>query len=643
MGRGDVSAPADGWARLLEASASRLLDPYLLWAIATDFRDYAGVRETGRVPVALEAEQDCQTLADCLRAGALPGVALSTLYTQGDGALEPKDLRHATALVERDALIEAMLSPLIRRMELGAPLAGAQPADQTAAADVAVPRAEGEEPPWRPEVVIGIVDDFVAFDHPRLRAPDGSSRVRYVWSQDAVPPRAIDASLWKPCGAGGHELCTREAAMIRPLADAYPAVLRRATHGTHVADVAAGGSTEEIIAVHLPPRAVTDSSGGAMNVQMLDAIRYIVRRAGPQARVVVNISYATTAGPHDGSSILESAIEELLSRRGEDHLAIVVPAGNAREARGHAQFTLDAKCPRQTLQWLIAPDDRTPTFMEIWLPEGAAERIRVRLCSPSGVSSPPLQAPALCVDRLEAGFAAFFLPRVANGERGTMILLAVSATHGSSGGGTPAAAGIWTVELSHDGSGASDVVHAWIERDDTVQAQGTRGRQSVFVDPHYARPGQVPRPPEDDPSAYVKRRGAFNTIATGTHTIVVGAHVKHSVDGRVQAASEYSGSGPTRGARVGPDLTATADDSTILHGVRAAATHGVDTVRMNGTSVAVPRATRVVAGLFRDPAVLAGESVKERLRRLLQRPKGPVRDRERDGDGALPDDPMPIV
>jgi hypothetical protein len=41
--------------------------------------------------------------------------------------------------------------------------------------------------------------------------------------------------------------------------------------------------------------------------------------------------------------------------------------------------------------------------------------------------------------------------------------------------------------------------------------------------------------------------------------------------------------------------------------------------------------------------VLAGESVKERLRRLLQRPKGPVRDRERDGDGALPDDPMPIV
>ena len=48
--------------------------------------------------------------------------------------------------------------------------------------------------------------------------------------------------------------------------------------------------------------------------------------------LAVNISYGTFAGPHDGSSLLESALDELLAM-GRKNFAIVLAAGNARRER----------------------------------------------------------------------------------------------------------------------------------------------------------------------------------------------------------------------------------------------------------------------------------------------------------------------
>ncbi|WP_280153312.1 S8 family serine peptidase [Piscinibacter sp. XHJ-5] len=632
-----MSALPAEWTRLESAFSTHPLDPYLVWAIATDFRDYADVLESGEVPVAIEMKAGI----DCRRLGELPGVRLSPLYIDDVEPLGLQGLRHATALVRRDHLVDTLLSASIQRMELGAPIARSpSPRERpdtrrTTDSDTSEP----DPPAWKPQVVIGIVDDFVAFGHPRLRDRDGASRVRFVLSQDTEAPAAIDPGLWRSLGIDGHELCTIGVPPDR-LVNAYPKVLPRATHGTHVADLAAGCDDDsdavrhaEVIAVHLPRSVVADTSGGAMNVRMLDALRYIVRRAGPQAKVVVNMSFATTAGPHDGSSILERAIDDLVRARRPQRFAVVVPAGNAHEARGHARFTLDRTRQEQLLHWQIAPDDLTPTFMEIWLPHGMSERVGVRVRPPAGPASPPLQGPRVWLDPSHAApaFGVVFLPRVANGATGTMILVVVGPTVTRRVGATPAPHGLWTVELSHDGAADIGEIHAWIERDDSMGPQPAGGRQSAFVDPQYVRPGQVPEPPADGALAYVKREGSFNTIATGEQTVVVGAHVPGMRNGRADPAAGYSGGGPNRPpGRDGSDFTAAGEESATLHGLRAAATGGVDTVRMNGTSVSAPQATRAIGRLLVEQAAVKGVASAKTLREQVRdqvSPRGGSRSR----------------
>jgi hypothetical protein len=57
----------------------------------------------------------------------------------------------------------------------------------------------------------------------------------------------------------------------------------------------------------------------------------------------------------------------------------------------------------------------------------------------------------------------------------------------------------------------------------------------------------------------------------------------------------YSGAGPTRSSRLGPDIRAMSEESRTLHGRRAAAVAPGDSVRLNGTSVAVPQIVRYIA------------------------------------------------
>ena len=85
---------------------------------------------------------------------------------------------------------------------------------------------------------------------------------------------------------------------------------------------------------------------------MLDALNYILQRADEIAAlentaplpVVVNLSYGTIAGPHDGTALLEAAIDQLIASRATP-LRVVLPAGNHYLARCHARFRLPAAKP----------------------------------------------------------------------------------------------------------------------------------------------------------------------------------------------------------------------------------------------------------------------------------------------------------
>ena len=122
-------------------------------------------------------------------------------------------------------------------------------------------------------------------------------------------------------------------------------------------------------------------------------------------------------------------------------------------------------------------------------------------------------------------------------------------------------------------TGTADLgeIHAWIERDDTLRGQPTRGRQSHFLDRalRTLEAGARSRR-RTTRSAYVKRRGSFNTIATGARTIVVGAYVEQSngASRPIRAAGRRAALQPARHDAAG----AAARNSPTLHGLRAAAT-----------------------------------------------------------------------
>jgi hypothetical protein len=145
-------------------------------------------------------------------------------------------------------------------------------------------------------------------------------------------------------------------------------VSRRVAHGTHVMDLAAGYDLSDaereqrpIVCVQLPEATTADPSGESLDAYALDAIRYILERADEIARrkpgrshlpVVINFSFGDVAGPHDGSSNLEKAIDELVrERRRMAPLEIVIPSGNAHLARLHAEWSFAKPGQRIDLHW----------------------------------------------------------------------------------------------------------------------------------------------------------------------------------------------------------------------------------------------------------------------------------------------------
>lgn len=541
-------------------------------------------------------------------------------------------------------------------------------------------------PRWD-EAILGIVDDGIAFAHARFLDRDGKPRVVRFWDQrvpvdepEFEPQQPVTYGVeWDAREIGDlmdahrHAGLVDEDALYGSVGQAQ--VGERARHGTHVLDVAAGLDASSyapaIVAVQLPSPIAADASGALLGPHLFDGVRFIVDRADRHAEtlsggdatagpvpVVVNLSYGLMGGPHDGSSVLESALAELVAAREgafdptrpEDGLdpnaialqgaaaqvfplSIVIAAGNGALARCHATFMATPGGTR-TLHWRIPPDSLTASYLEIWLghatPDATDTGIHVRVVPPvptSGVDG--VVAAGQCAhlhdttwtkdeDRNERTLVASvaYLPESTTvgpgGPGGTfrslyndrdMILVAVAPTDGFEVGRAWAPAGLWTVEVTHTGN--QDVeVHAWIRRNDSPFGSRTGGRQSWFEDADYLVHDDEGRLVEhDDPAspAAVRRSTTLNGIATGRNVLVVGAQ---RAEGD-RTATQYTAHGPVvPGAasvtpwRRGPDLLAPADRSPARPGVPGAGTRSGSVVHLNGTSVAAPSFARRMVEQF---------------------------------------------
>ena len=397
-------------------------------------------------------------------------------------------------------------------------------------------------------VVMAVIDDGICFAHEAFQDADEKTRIQYWWQQDGPEPDEIpNGTVGREIGKNAFEAGAetrdgiddfmananmdetdiyRAAGVVDfSLGRGSSAALRR-SHGTHVLDVAAGYRRDDeenikrpIIAVQLPSEIVEKSSGAELEFHVVKAVEYILHRArelkpeGAKLPVVITMSYGFIAGPHDGTTSLEVALKNRLEDYGDEAAQMILSAGNSHLSRCHAEFTIDSPLEPVELEWMVLPDDRTSSFLEIWLPYDSDvlppgdcspmvdDRIDVSVVAPNGQESgfvPGVQGDpvrfALNGSTAEIDAAAEIKYAFVTGEtmRG-MFRITLSPTEHLAGepggwaGHALAPAGVWRVRVRRNTLASDAVINAWIQRDDTIYGFPPRGRQSYFVSACYDR------------------------------------------------------------------------------------------------------------------------------------------------------------
>ena len=662
------------------------LDPYATWSLSEAgqshlFRVDAVRTDQGpyEFQVLIELKDpsriSARDLADGTKLlGADPGVlerwrasiSIPRAYTHLPAELQ--QIKHITAIVTdgfldllagpsgdrlRDALARVTLSRPVPREAMRDRNVAAQPASSARAAAAAPPK-----------VLVGIIDDGLAFGHERVRNANGTSRVESIWLQDGEPgssahfdygreirkqgPQGIDALLAasRPHGVIDDDDFYRRAGAVDYRRAGHKPLAWRQAHGTHVLDLTAGAKpgTEPnwpIVCVQLPVATTADTSGATLAVKVIDGIWYILLRsleiAGRPIPVAINLSYGTIAGPHDGTSHLESAIDsltELWEQAFGVRAQIVMSSGNSHLGRVHARIDQSvlqaAKDHCVELPWRIQPDDRTPSYVEVWLPHRGRKfpsPVELSVVTPGGLESPIVARNNLAGCKLVDANSVlcqvsyeYASPPTGRG----VFLIAVGPSAALEPGSDPVAPfGIWRLRIKDVGLAQGEHVNAWIQRDDTPYGYPTVGRQSYFDDARYVRFGEAGRELEtDDNASVVRRAGSLNAIATGERTVVIGGVMR-----REERPAKYSAGGPvepkygsTQAGRNGPEALSVSDDSKVLWGTLAAGTRSGSVVAMDGTSVAAPLVTRWIA----EQLAAGGKGDRDAVQQLAAQPGTPT-------------------
>lgn len=435
-------------------------------------------------------------------------------------------------------------------------------------------RAENERLPFTGRgSIVAALDFGLDFAHPNFLNADGTTRLLALWDQGA----AYDPAHPNRFGYG-RQYTPAEINAALAAADPYqalgygpqPSDTGKGTHGAHTMDIAAGngraagsrpGAACEaaLLFVHLSTRRLGTSENLGDSVRLLEALDWVDETARDRPWVV-NLSVGSTAGSHDGTSLVEQGMHELL--RSCDNGAICQSAGNYRSADLAVHGRL-ADGEHRDLGWIIDPADTTPNELDAWY--SGKDRFIVALRPPQGADvfrASLGEAATITHDGAVVGRLYHRKNDPNNGDNHVEIFLYPNAPPGT-----------WTLRLTGDYV-INGRYHAWIERD-------------------LAKPGAQSRfDPGISSSAYT-----VGTIATSPLVITVGAYDGHAEDAPV---APFSSCGPTRDERYDkPELLAPGVDVLAARSIpRGALRQEGLLVERSGTSMACPHVTGVVATLF---------------------------------------------
>jgi hypothetical protein len=490
-----------------------------------------------------------------------------------------------------------------------------------------------------------VVDDGCPWARSDLRLPNGCSRLRSLWYQQA-PDTTIEHTQALPHSWAGRYWDTSRmndwlsraghdpAAAYAEWGDGH--LMRRTSHGAHIlglllgragdmlpphdvtvgpdsaalatpagkARASAGPAGPDLVFVQLPRSVRSTVSRAALTPWVLEGIAHGVQHAAAARRAVATLSLESYDGPHDGSSLFEAGVQALIDQardRQQLDLRVVLAAGNAHQRQVAA--TLDLQPGRPTeLKWEAVPGCERAAWLELWCPADQPLpdlQVAAPGHEPSGalgtgeVWAWPSRDTAVCAVLMPAA------PRAG----GRLVWVRLAPTQVFQPGEPAAPCGIWRLILTSE---ASVRVHAYLARvwpGPGGQPSGRQGRLWVGEsDSSNLQRAASPAMP-----------GSISGMACGGPdvTVVGGSWMQAPPSPPTPHESQasgppagadplvpYVGRGPARGgwrARAPAlDALAPSEESRGLPGVRSTGHLDASTSRMGGTSVAVPLHARTL-------------------------------------------------
>ena len=599
----------------LDLNASVSADPYLVWAALIGFEGYGGGTADDVLPVLIEFPVDIDVRK---KEKALPA-SVDRLQLLAD--FPAYATRYVTAMLPMwllPVLVQLLQAGEVQRFQLGAARGTPVRREATLLATI---------DSMAPLKTMGVIDDGCCLAHESFRTATPSSRFLCVWDQSpsATFPEATPwGRFFKDAGTEpryGAELSFTKIGNLlnrHPhLGEAKERALYRAIdrphwgdsgriHGACVLHALAGPRAEPlpaakagqldadglpIIFVQLPDETVKDTSGGSVGFYVLDGARYIARRTQEFNRggddkwsTTINVSLGSIGGPHDGSTIVERALDELIATYKKDQVRIVIAAGNTAGRKLHAVREVSRSAPGR-FYVMAQPGNLCESFVELW-PRSATgaqaedgAQLLVSVKAPDGSVLEHAKLGEVHTLRHHGVVVASLVrPRaVAQGEHGTMILLAMRPTASQDIHATHLAPfGIWEI-LVESTARKTTQVHAWVERNDTTV--GLRGPQRTTFVSDVA----------PDSPGYVRDDSTLSSMANGRLTDCAGAYEVNRME-----VADYSANGPVLGAASSerPGLYGVAEASRSLPGINGPGFFSGSHARLSGTSSGAPRVAR---------------------------------------------------
>lgn len=430
--------------------------------------------------------------------------------------------------------------------------------------------------------IIGIIDSAFDLTHPCFLDEQGKTRILAAWEQEGTNGQPPAAPLDYGVEYTGEMINSR-------LADAKPLIITNdedtGDHGTFVAGIAAGNGFPDKVLRGVAPEAelifVSYRNDVALggSAFVLDAIEYIVKHARAEGKpVVINLSQGDNLGAHDGTSLLERAIDYFIE---QGDVLIVNSAGNEREGRRHAHGHAIAGS-KVALPFIFVEQHKFEIdgdTIDLWYHRD--DRFAVALESPAGIVSrfvqPDTEEEIVFPSGLRA-FVSSVTNHPCNGDNRISIVF-------EKGG--------WLKDFEW-----KLVLHG---------NKVAEGKFDVWAD----RPGRTT--PIVFSPAHVSDDCTITLPGTARHILSVGGFVSKPMP-PVGILSPLSSSGLTRDGRPKPELTAPGFN------VRAPGTHkpgdpnpGGYALR-RGTSAAAPHVSGLVALLWGLRPALTSQQISMLLR-----------------------------